>query len=124
MFLTAEYLHQTAYTTAFVVAYGRPFTESRSWPKIPTRLLRLTQDERALHDRLLELRNTVYAHSDVGARNLRKLTMLGEPFTIQRAPSMHLELRELQFARAMILRAQVAIRGRLASLASAFPDDA
>ena len=120
----STYLHQSAYTTAFVVAYSRPFTETRRWPTISLRLLALSVSEQALHRRLLDLRNTVYAHSDVGARNLRKFTMFGEPFAIQRVPSMHLELTELHAARAMLAKSQAAIQSRIASLAAGFPDDA
>jgi len=59
------YVQQAAFATALVLAYCRPFTVARGWPKFPTGLLAHTLDEKALHERLDALRNAVYAHSDV-----------------------------------------------------------
>ena len=58
-----------AFVTAFVISYGRCFTDSRSGPgvlnRLPERFARsLDVDEFAMHQRLLDLRNTQFAHSD------------------------------------------------------------
>lgn len=60
-----------------VVAYCRPFAgsknrDAKSVPDLPGRFLRvLDEDERALHAIVLEDRNTVLAHSDSEAWNMR-----------------------------------------------------
>lgn len=58
------YQQQAAFTTALVTAYGRPFTHSKGWPDLPKRLIKYSEEEKALHQRLLVLRHGVYAHSD------------------------------------------------------------
>jgi hypothetical protein len=57
------------YETTLVVAYGRPFAHSRSHePPFRWNLLgpafTLQPDEAALHAKMLEFRNKLYAHSD------------------------------------------------------------
>jgi len=41
-----------------------PFTKSRGWPKFPPQLKEFDGEENVLHDHMIELRDTVYAHSD------------------------------------------------------------
>lgn len=65
------YFHQSAYITSLVVAYARPFTASRSKPIFRLRDLGYSDTERALHEKLLDLRNQIYAHSDVGRWSVR-----------------------------------------------------
>jgi hypothetical protein len=65
-----------AFVTAFVIGYGRCFADSRSGPgalvRLPDRLLRaLDPAELALHHRLMNLRNTEFAHSDADAANVQ-----------------------------------------------------
>ena len=57
------YLQQSTFTSALVTAYARPFTESHGWPKFPPDLKEFDGEENKLHDQLIELRNTIYAHS-------------------------------------------------------------
>jgi hypothetical protein len=110
------YLHQGAYVTAMVVAYCRPFTVSRGWPKFPTRLLQLNADEKILHQQLLDLRNAVYAHSDVEARKIRPIAFGGLPTAIEVLPSMRFPLERLQAIRQMIRLVSVNIQARLEEL--------
>ena len=58
------HLQQSAFMSAFVIAYARPFTKSRGWPKFPPQLKEFDGEENVLHDHMIELRDTVYAHSD------------------------------------------------------------
>jgi hypothetical protein len=55
------------YETTLIVAYSRPFSQSRGAVS-PLTLkmvnLKLTKERKALHDRLLEMRNKIMAHSD------------------------------------------------------------
>lgn len=65
------YLHQSAYVTALVVAYGRVFAVGRGGFDFPKRLIPYDAAERDLHERLIELRNKVHAHSDLDKWNVR-----------------------------------------------------
>lgn len=58
------YMQQSAFVTALVVSYARPFTQSRGWPKLPLDPLYHDQSYLGLHDRLISLRHECYAHSD------------------------------------------------------------
>lgn len=60
----AKYWRQTAFVCALVMAYGRVFTRSIGLPDFPTRLLQYDEEEKDLHRRLLDLRDTQYAHAD------------------------------------------------------------
>jgi hypothetical protein len=63
----AELRRFRCYETALVIAYTRPFTQSRG-EALPLSMkmtnLKLSVDRRALHDRLVEMRNKIVAHSD------------------------------------------------------------
>ena len=55
------------YETTLVVAYARPFTQSRGEPAPLTMKmvdLKLSKERQALHDSLMEMRNKIMAHSD------------------------------------------------------------
>ena len=63
------------YETTMVVAYGRPFVQSRgqvappfNWNMVPE--LELGPDERRLHEQLLTYRNKLHAHSDSDFTNM------------------------------------------------------
>lgn len=96
------YMHQSAYTTALVIAYSRPFTKSKEWPAFPERLLRTYEtSDMFLHRRLLDLRDSVYAHSD-SARY--RIMFWAEPdgsvMPLERTPSMRIDAEEAaQFLR-------------------------
>lgn len=61
------------FETAFVVAYNRPFVESRGGRKLSLKRInvQLTKDEEALHAKLLLLRNKIYAHTDMDYAHVR-----------------------------------------------------
>lgn len=55
------------YETTAIVSYARPFSESRGgFPKLSLKMIgvRLDEDKKALHEKLLDLRNRTVAHSD------------------------------------------------------------
>ncbi len=112
------YLHQSAYVTAMVVAYSRPFTESRGWPKFPTRLLQLDPDKKKLHKRLLDLRNQVYAHTDVAARKIRPIVFKGKPTAIEVLPPMRFTNEEISAIRQLIVTISHAIQAKLQELST------
>ncbi|WP_130218072.1 hypothetical protein [Bradyrhizobium genosp. SA-3] len=68
------------FETALVVAYTRPFTQSRGGT-MPLSMkmvgLALSDEKRALHARLVEMRNTIMAHSDE-----EMMRMTTEPFNV------------------------------------------
>ncbi len=110
------YLHQSAYVTAMVVAYCRPFAVSKGWPKFPMRLVRLDTEGKAMHHRLLDLRHAVYAHSDVAARAIRPITFNARPTAIEALPPMRFSAEELQSIRRIIHSISVNIQARLEQL--------
>jgi hypothetical protein len=55
------------FETTLVVAYTRPFSQSRGEiPALTMKMidLKLSAEKRALHDRLMQMRNQIMAHSD------------------------------------------------------------
>lgn len=114
-----QYLHQAAYVTAMVVAYSRPFTDSRGWPKFPGRLLRsLNETQRNMHARLMSLRNEVYAHSDIAARKIRPITIDGTPTATEALPPMRFDASELRQVRETIRAISLAIVEKQRELAN------
>lgn len=66
------------FETTLVVAYTRPFTQSRGGtPPLTIKMidLKLSAERRALHSRLVGMRNTMMAHSDV-----EMMRMTTQPF--------------------------------------------
>lgn len=66
------------YETTLIVAYARPF--SRSEGGVPTLGfktidVKLTDAERALHERVIDFRNKLYGHSDADAVEMRVLCL-------------------------------------------------
>ena len=51
----ASLMNQTAFTTAFVVTYWRPFFQSRGWKPLDIATVALAPEKRALHDELGKL---------------------------------------------------------------------
>ena len=120
----STYLQITAYTTALVVAYSRPFTQARGWPKFPTKLLNHNSHEKILHSKILRLRNEVYAHSDIGIQNVRKFSFMGEPLAIMQQPHMMLPPDEIAMIVTMTKDVMKQISQRRKELAKNFPDEA
>jgi len=110
------YMQQSAFTTALVIAYARPFVESRGWPRLPKRLAPYSKEQKALHNAILELRKKVYAHSDIERRNLRPFDINGEPSAIETLPEMRLTKGEAQMLSRMIDLTYSAICIRLKEL--------
>lgn len=63
------------YETTMVVAYGRPFSQSRN--RLPVFAwkhagVKLTDEEKTLHEKLITHRNKLHAHSDADFIDIRK----------------------------------------------------
>jgi hypothetical protein len=68
------------YETTLVVAYTRPFSQSRGAAAALTLKmigLKLSKDRQALHDRLMDMRNKIMAHSDS-----EMMRMTTQPFDV------------------------------------------
>ncbi len=112
----AIYLQQSAFMSALVTAYARPFTESRGWPKLPPDLKEFTCEENKLHDQLIELRNTVYAHSDSKNYSIRPWRAPNFATDIVGAPVLRISAEEAARLKRMIQKLQVAIRRRMTEI--------
>jgi len=61
-----------ALNSSMIIAYSRPFSGNRGVPDLPGRFIRnLSESEKETHDAILLDRNTVIAHSDYEAWNMR-----------------------------------------------------
>jgi hypothetical protein len=58
------YFQQSAFVTALIVSYARPFVIGRAKHHFPKRLIPYDADQFRLHNDFLDRRNKVYAHSD------------------------------------------------------------
>jgi hypothetical protein len=93
-------LKQTAYTTSFVISYCRAFTESRGVPKIRWDLIRYTRKEKELHDKIMEQRKKMYAHSDGDQYDI---SIPGDsPFSLLHIPNFRLSKSETAQLQAMM----------------------
>lgn len=95
----------TALTTALVVAYARPFVNTRGESNfaersVPGSLLRvLTSRQREAHNYLLTVRNREVAHSDADRSEIYlRLCQEGHGgiFRVARAPFLRSELKDIQ----------------------------
>jgi hypothetical protein len=68
-----NHVYQQSFTTTLVVSYGRIFTESRNWSPIPLEIVSkiYSAEEIDLHNRLIDLRHTVYAHTDASKHSIK-----------------------------------------------------
>lgn len=103
------YLQQSAFTSALVTAYARPFTTSKGWPPFPLELMNFDVEETALHKRMLELRHSIYAHSD--SRHYKVVPVRAEGFSsdILSAPWLLITAQEGALLQKMIMKLQAAI---------------
>jgi len=81
-------MQQTAFTTALVVTYCRPFNRGDGWEKLDIGSVDLSPDDLALHEELKVLRNEVHAHTDhvrhdrepwAGAKRSRPINVITSP---------------------------------------------
>lgn len=97
------YMQQSAFTTALVVSYCRPFTRGKGWPQFPERFVRYTVNEARLHRRILDLRHQVYAHSDSERYSIRPMKLGADVFSdIVGAPFLMLKKEECELVVCMI----------------------
>jgi hypothetical protein len=112
------YFQQSVYTTALVISYGRPFTRGAGWPALPKRLQAYTEAERKLHERLLRLRNKIYAHSDSDSYSI--IPYINRSFTtdIVKVPTLKLDADETNQFIEMTEKIMASIEERMQQLRS------
>ena len=91
-----------AFTTAIVVTYARPFSgnrdrEGRRDPVNANYVEALEEKARAIHDRIVELRNTAFAHSDAKHHDVQIHETKGDGLTtFSHDPLVPLEKSEVE----------------------------
>jgi hypothetical protein len=110
------YLQQSTFMSALVTSYARPFTESRGWPKFPPDLRQFNSEENRLHGEMIELRNTVYAHSDSKNYSVRPWRTPNFSTDIVGAPALRISAEEAALLKRMIQKLQLAIRRRMTEI--------
>jgi hypothetical protein len=112
------YEQQAAYTTALVTAYGRPFTRSKGWPPLPKNLITSTYDEQEtrLHEQIMELRHTVYAHSDSVRYTIQPWRIGRTPTTTIRRPILRITATDTTLFLTMSSKLLSSINARMESL--------
>src|SRR5258708_10748850 len=102
------YLQQSVVMSALVTAHARPFTKSRGWPKFPRELREFNSEENKLHEYVMELRDTVYAHSDSKNYSVRPWRTRNYSSDIVGAPVLRLSAEEASLLQGMINKLQLA----------------
>jgi hypothetical protein len=107
------YEQQSAFTSALVTAYARPFTKSEGWPRFPLELKNFDVEETALHKHMMELRHSIYAHSD--SKHYKVIPWRAEVFStdIVGGPWQRITALEGALLRKMIAKLQVAIQRKM-----------
>jgi hypothetical protein len=98
----STYMKQAAFTSAFITAYARPFTKAYGWPRFPSAILRFDSADQTLHDKIIDLRNTVYAHSDSSSHEVTPYRINGYPSAIVGSPALRLTREELLHSQKLI----------------------
>ena len=118
------YMQQSAFTTALVVSYARPFTNSKGWPRFPTEFIVYTEQENQLHEKLLEFRHQVYAHSDSEKYSIHPYKIEDNVFTdIVGEPFRKLTSDDCNLLVSMIKGIQNFLLPRLAELRGGLVDE-
>lgn len=116
---SSVYMQQSAFATGLATAYSRPFTKSRNRSILSGKFLsEFTSDQKILHRKILNLRNTIYAHSDLTKRYISPVIIDGFATAVQDFTSMKFTKDELTKFLSMIEIISSKIRIRKESLLS------
>mgnify|MGYP000414201960 CR=1 FL=1 len=107
------YMQQAAFTTALVTAYGRPFAGANGFPTMSMKLAPYDSHQLVLHHKLRNLRNNVYAHSDVALHRVRPVAINGRAMAVVHQPSLRLTKAEVETVLEMTRLAIQAIDAKL-----------
>ena len=104
------YYQQAAFTTALVMAYTRPFTQTRGGSSLNGKTMAgFTEEQKQLHKRMKLLRINIFAHTDISTRRVRPMSLEGYPTAIEAVPPMRLLQWEVQHLQTMIALVQRAV---------------
>lgn len=92
---STAYQEQSAFTSALVIAYTRPFKKSNGWI-FPFSLASADVSDTELHHRLIDLRDKVYAHSDSASYSIRPWEADDFRTVIEGAPALRLTVEEVK----------------------------
>jgi hypothetical protein len=118
------YQQQAAFTSALVTAYARPFTQSRGWPKIPQELINYSDQEAALHKWLMDMRHTVFAHSDSIRYSIRPWRSGDLEVIMEHLPKLGITAENTKLFQAMSAKLLAAFSIRMKALLAAAPTEA
>lgn len=110
------YNQQSAFTSALVIAYARPFTKSKGWPHFPSELKDFDPKQKALHEHMIEMRHTIYAHSDSKHYTVKPWRNKKFSTDIVGAPWPRITAGEAALLKKMINNLQVAIHRRMRTI--------
>jgi len=116
------YQQQSVFTLSLVVAYGRVFTHSKGWPRLPVEFMAAyDESEAALHQQLIEWRHTTYAHSDSTKYSVQPWRRMHSSFTtdILSAPVLRISASDTKLFLDMTSKLLRAISDRMRSLLDA-----
>jgi hypothetical protein len=110
------YEQQTAFVTALIVAYARPFTRSKGWPNFPKRLVPYDTEQWLIHEKVLALRDEIFAHSDSQHFKFDPFQAHNFRTTIERVPFVVLSAENTEIIGGMIEAVLKATRERAKAL--------
>jgi hypothetical protein len=112
------YQQQLVFTSALVIAYARPFTRANGWPRFPAELMAFNEKEKVLHEKMLELRHSVFAHSD--SKHYKVTPWRAQEFStdILSAPWPRITKEDAVLLQRMIAKLQTAIQRRCEEMCS------
>jgi hypothetical protein len=84
------YNTQAAFTTSLIIFYSRAFTTSKGLPKLGKSDFCYNDTENVLHEKILELRHQVYAHSDDVSYDIRPFKIEDSIYVIESVPFFRL----------------------------------
>ena len=118
------YMQQSAFTTALIVSYARPFTKSKGWPKFPQEFIAYDESANQLHKKIMDLRHQVYAHSDSTNYSIRPFKVSDSIISdIIAEPFRRLTANECKLLVGMIDNIQVLLLPRLEQLRKELADE-
>jgi hypothetical protein len=110
------YLQQSAFTSWLIVSYSRPFTCSKGLPNFPKRLLAYDEAENKMHEKILDFRHQVYAHSDGARYQIDPIRIAGQASAVIGVPFFKLTAEEIKRLQKMIKKTTTAIQSELEKL--------
>ena len=114
------YLQQAAFTCALIVSYGRVFTRSDGWKRLSTDLGNFDSEEAACHERVMQMRHSVFAHTDSKQYSVRPWRAGDFSTDIVGAPMLRITEEDATLLNGMTRKLIAAMRARMKAILSAY----